>query len=118
MTPVEAKLKEPDNSNNGTQQKETLESGTTKLEQTLDEEPGGVPMGTQASVQSERVMGIPTPVKDIDLEGLTPAQKEMALKLLTGEADSFDKDDNDVGCIPDLELDLDLRIRHQCRRTT
>ena len=32
----------------------------------------------------------------------------MALKLLTEEADSFAKDDNDVGCIPDLELDLDL----------
>lgn len=32
----------------------------------------------------------------------------MALKLLTERADSFAKDDNDVGCIPDLELDLDL----------
>ena len=32
----------------------------------------------------------------------------MALKLLAEEADSFAKDDNDVGCIPDLELDLDL----------
>ena len=42
------------------------------------------------------------------MEGLTPGQKEMALKLLTEEADSFAKDDNDVGCIPDLELDLDL----------
>ena len=42
------------------------------------------------------------------MEGLTPGQKEMASKLLTEEADSFAKDDNDVGCIPDLELDLDL----------
>ena len=32
----------------------------------------------------------------------------MALKLLAKEADSFAKDDNDVGCIPDLEIDLDL----------
>ena len=32
----------------------------------------------------------------------------MALKLLAEEADALAKDDNDVGCIPDLELDLDL----------
>ena len=53
-------------------------------------------------------MCIPMHIKDIDLEGLTPAHKEMALKLLAEEADAFAKDDNDVGCIPDLELDLDL----------
>ena len=28
--------------------------------------------------------------------------------MLTEEADSFAKDDNDVGCIRDLELDIDL----------
>ena len=53
-------------------------------------------------------MGIPLHIRDLDLEGLTPGQKEMTLKLLTEEADSFAKDDNDVGCIPDLKLDLDL----------
>ena len=47
-------------------------------------------------------------ISGTDLEGLTPGQKEMTLKLLTEEADSFAKDDNDVGCIPDLKLDLDL----------
>ena len=53
-------------------------------------------------------MRIPLHIRDIDLEGLIPGQKEMALKLLTEEADSFAKDDNNVGCIPDLKLDLDL----------
>ena len=53
-------------------------------------------------------MCIPTHIKEIDLEGQIPAQKEMALKLLTEEADAFAKDDNDVGCILDLELDLDI----------
>ena len=53
-------------------------------------------------------MGIPLHIRDIDLEGLIPGQKEMTLKLLTEEADYFAKDDNDVGCIPDLKLDLDL----------
>ena len=32
----------------------------------------------------------------------------MALKLFMEETGSFAKDDNDVGYIPDLELDLDL----------
>ena len=43
-------------------------------------------------------MGISLHIRDIDLEGLTPGQKEMTLKLLTEEADSF----------ADLKLDLDL----------
>ena len=49
-------------------------------------------------------MSIPTHIKEIDLEGLIPAQKEMALKLLTEEADAFAKDDNDVGCLLTLNL--------------
>ena len=53
-------------------------------------------------------MGIPMHIRDIDLEVLTPGQKEMALKLLTEEADYSAKDDNVVGCIRDLELDIDL----------
>ena len=32
----------------------------------------------------------------------------MALKLLTEQTDYFAKNASDVGCIPDLELDLDL----------
>lgn len=93
-TPVEVKMKEPYSGNNGIQQ-EAPGSGTTKPVHPRDEESG---------VAS---MCIPRLVKDIDLEGLIPAQKEMALKLFAEEADAFAKDDNDVGCIPDLELDLD-----------
>ena len=95
MIPVEVKIKEPDSGNNGIQQ-EVPGSGTTKPVQSCDEESRVAPMC------------MPTHIKDIDLEGLTPTQKEMALKLLAEEADAFAKDDNDVGCIPDLELDLDL----------
>ena len=53
-------------------------------------------------------MCIPRHIKDIHLEGLILAQKEVALKLFPEEADAFAKDDNDVECIPDLRLDLDL----------
>jgi len=68
VTPVEVRIREPDSSNNDTQQEEVRESGATMPAQSLDEEPGGVSMG------------IPTHIKDIDLKDLTPAQKEMALK--------------------------------------
>ena len=40
----------------------------------------------------------------------------MTFKLLTEEADSFAKDDNDVGFIPELELDLDLEDRTQVQK--
>ena len=95
VTPVEVKMKETDSGDKGIQQ-EAPGSGTTRPVHPLDGELG-VPS-----------MCIPRHIKDIDLEGLRPAQKETALKLLAEEADTFDKDDNDVGCISDLELDLDL----------
>ena len=95
VTPVEVKIKEPDSGNNGIQQG-APGSGTTKPFQPRDEDSG---------VAS---MCIPKHIKDIQVEGLIPAQKEMTSKLLAEEADAFAKDDNDVGCIPDLGLDLDL----------
>ena len=97
VTPVEVKIKEPDSGNNDIQQ-QAPGSGTTKSVHPPDGELG-VPS-----------VCIPRHIKDIDLEGLMPAQKEMALKLFAEEADAFAKDD-DVGCIPDLELDLDLEDR-------
>ena len=103
VTPVEVKIKEPDSGNNGIQQ-EVPGSGTTNPVQPCDEESEVAPMC------------IPTHIKDIDLEGLTLAQKEMALKLLAEEADAFAKDDNDVGCIPDLELDFDLEDQTPVQR--
>lgn len=58
-----------------------------------------------------------TDIKDIDMEGLLTVQKEIALKFLSEETDAFAKDDNDIGCIPDLELDLDYQTPLQYRRT-
>ena len=39
---------------------------------------------------------------------LNAHQKDLALKLITEEGDSFARDDSDVGCIRDLQLNLDL----------
>ena len=104
MTPVEIKIMEPDSGNNGIQQ-EASGSGTTKPVHPLDEESRVTPMC------------IPRHIKDVDLEGLVPAQKEMVLKLLAEEADAFAKDDNDVQCIPNLELDLDLEDHTSVQKT-
>lgn len=107
VTPVEVKIEEPDSSASDTQPKGVHVSGTKEPIQTVNKRLGGVPMG------------FPSHIRDIDLEGLTPDQKEMALQLLAEEADSFTKDNNDVGYIPNLELDLDLedRLNHSTKRS-
>ena len=96
VTPVEVKIKEPASSASSAQLKGVQTSGTTEPAQTLNEKPAGIPMR------------IPLQIKDIDLEDLTPAQKKMALTLLTEEADPFAKDGSDIECISDLQLELDL----------
>ena len=99
VTPVEVKIKEPASSASSTQPKEYKHQGLqSQTRPAFNEEPAGIPMG------------IPLQIKDIDLEYLTPAQKEMAFTLRTEEADSFAKDDSDIGCIPDLQLDLDFSL--------
>ena len=62
----------------------------------------------QETVPNIDSCGIPPHIKQINLEGLTPEQKRAALELLTAEQESFAKDDNDIGSIPDLKLDLNL----------
>ena len=51
---------------------------------------------------------IPAHLKSIDLEGLGEEQKQLALDLLIEEQESFAKNDDDIGVIPDLKLDINL----------
>ena len=51
---------------------------------------------------------IPAHLKSIDLEGLDEEQKQLALDLLIEEQESFAKNDDDIGVIPDLKLDINL----------
>lgn len=44
----------------------------------------------------------------VDLTGLTADQQVQAKQLLFEERDSFAVDDDDVGCIPELQMDLTL----------
>ena len=45
---------------------------------------------------------------EVDFSGLTVKQKEQARQLLVEEADAFTMRDDDIGCIPELEMDIRL----------
>lgn len=45
---------------------------------------------------------------DVDLSGLTAKQREQAKQLLLEEADEFPMNDDDVGCISELEMDIKM----------
>ena len=44
----------------------------------------------------------------VDLSGLTIKQREQAEQLLREEADAFARNGNDIGCIPELQMDINL----------
>lgn len=44
----------------------------------------------------------------IDLTHLTVREREVAVRMLNDEAESFSKDDDDIGCIPDLQMNIPL----------
>ena len=52
---------------------------------------------------------MPKHLADICLEGLTEEQKKAAVSLLVEQQDAFAKDDDDVGSIPALELNINLK---------
>ena len=62
---------------------------------------------------------VPTPpdFPPVDLEGLTLEQQEIAKRMLHEEAESFSKDDDDIGCIEDLKLKLNLSDQHSVQKT-
>lgn len=45
---------------------------------------------------------------DVDFQGLTEKQREQAKQLLLEEADTFAINDDDVGCISELEMDIKM----------
>eukprot|EP00794_Sanderia_malayensis_P014611 gene14611-16124_t len=51
---------------------------------------------------------IPKHIQEIDLDGLNDEQRQAALRLLREEQESFSKHDSEIGCLPELELDIKL----------
>ena len=104
VTPVEVRLKDS-NGNMKAPDEESTEAKVADQATTCTGNAGGPPL---IPPHAEEPLSTPSHIKDVDLSGLNAHQKEVALKLLTEEAESFARDDSDVGCIRDLELNLDL----------
>ena len=51
---------------------------------------------------------IPDHIKNIDRKGLTPQQRSIALSMLAQEADAFSRNEDDIGCIPNLRAAIKL----------
>jgi len=47
-------------------------------------------------------------IPEVDLSGLTIKQRGQGEQLLREEADAFGRNDNDIGCIPELQMDINL----------
>lgn len=83
VTPLEVKLKEPEKSD------------------LADEHPP-----TTKDTNSDPSVCDDLPL--VDLKGLTGEQLRQAQQLLSDERESFAQNDDDVGCIPELKMDLTL----------
>ena len=93
VTPLEVKLKE-------TQVEEmVIETGKTDSEE-LSRQTGGP--------TDDATDKVPTVLVDLDLGDLTEDQKAAAEKMLREEADSFSTDDSDIGCIPELQMNINV----------
>ena len=55
---------------------------------------------------------------DVDLSELGPTQKEIARKLLCEECHSFAKSEEEVGCVKELELEINLFVERLVQKIT
>ena len=80
--------------------------GHTSLMKETDDEANIAQVSSVQEESSERVEWEP----DIDLScsGLTAEQEEKVRVLLREECDAFSKNDQDVGCVPDLQMKIEL----------
>ena len=91
MTPVEVELRENE----------------SKADQPSSNLTGNTESGQEASDRTTNIL--PSHLNDINMDGFTKEQRDMATTLLISEQDSFAKNDSDVGSIPDLQLNIKLR---------
>ena len=70
-------------------------------------DPANTDSDQEASDRTTNIL--PSHLKDINIDGLTKEQRDMATTLLISEQDSFAKNDSDVESIPDLQLNIKLK---------
>ena len=108
VTPLEVKLKGNTSLNDPPSDTETITGSR------VDEVEANV-----SNPQLECLDGkhAPPDFPPVDLEGLTLEQQEIVKRMLHEEAESFSKDDNDIGCIEDLKLKLNLSDQRPVQKT-
>ncbi|CAB3993128.1 Retrovirus-related Pol poly from transposon [Paramuricea clavata] len=75
----------------------------------LGEQPGNIETEIQVDPTEPSYLESEEPrLPDVDLSGLTPEQRREATKMLYEEADAFAMDDEDVGCIEGLQMNIHL----------
>ena len=98
VTPLEVKLKDE-----GSEQHQGV--GETTLQ------PEGQ-TATQPLSQGNVEAGIP----EVDLSGLTSDQRKEVIEMLREEADAFSADDEDIGCIGELQMNINLVDNHPIQK--
>jgi hypothetical protein len=61
-----------------------------------------------STIQDNSSVNLPKHLKDLDLGSLTEEQRNLASKLLVEQADAFAEDDDHVGHIPNLQMNIRL----------
>ena len=56
----------------------------------------------------QRTDNVPLKTPPVELGDLTDSQRKLAIEMLTEEAESFAQNDDDVGCIEGLQMNLEL----------
>ena len=108
VTPLEVKLKGNNSLNDPSSDTETVTGSR------VDEVEANVSNSQPECLDGKRT---PPGLPPVDLEGLTLEQQEIAKQMLHEEAESFSKDDDDIGCIEDLKLKLNLSDQHPVQKT-
>jgi hypothetical protein len=75
----------------------------------LGEQPGNIETEIESDPAKPSSLESKEPrLPDVDLSGLTPEQRRDAVKMLYEEADAFAMDEEDVGCIEGLQMNIHL----------
>jgi hypothetical protein len=101
VTPIEVKLKE-----NVDEKRADMNFGMEKQRTSQTKDP------CHSTVNSENEQFIP----EVDLSTLTPEQQTLVKKMLYEERDTFAIDDDDIGCIKDLKMEINLTDRQPVQK--
>ena len=101
VTPIEVKLKE-----NVDEKRADMNFGMEKQRTSQTKDP------CHSAVNSEKEQFIP----EVDLSTLTPEQQTLVKKMLYEKRDTFSIDDDDIGCINDLKMEINLTDRQPVQK--